>query len=146
MCFEERPRWLRIALAAAATIVFLLTVPAGVTLWAYGFSPPSDKRVLFVSVKAADGSTAATRFDARYDAHARVPLYLVKEGELYLRLQTSQTFYAFQHVVDSVRWNAAMLAELVRQHPELRAMLPDPGAPDGGVRWLFPLPAPGSAG
>ena len=145
--FSETPsRWLRIAVIFLSAVCVLLTILAGMILWAFGLAPPSNKAVVFVSVEAADSAAAGSQLDVRYGAHARVPLYLVKEGELYLRLQISQTFHAFQVTVDAVRWNAAMLAELVAQHPELRPLLPDPAAPHGGVRWLFPLPAPDSVG
>ncbi len=89
---------------------------------------------LFVGAAAADIAAPEIKFETSFEPYARVPLYLVEDGRLYLRLQISQTFFLFDVRVDPMQWDAAMLAELVRQHPELRALLPDPAAPGGGIR------------
>ncbi|MGH6880066.1 MAG: hypothetical protein ACREFM_04050 [Hypericibacter sp.] len=122
-------------------VLAFLTFYGGMELWAR-IAQRGDQEVLFVSVDAADGAAPESRFETDFEPYARVPLYLVEDGRLYLRSQTSQAFQPFDVRVDSMHWNAAMLTELVRQHPELRTLLPDPDAPGGGIRWFHPWPAP----
>jgi hypothetical protein len=122
-------------------VLAFLTFYGGMEIWGR-IAKRGDQEVLFVSVAATDIAAPEARFETGFEPYARVPLYLVEDGRLYLRLQISQTFFLFDVRVDSLRWNAAMLAELVRQHPEMRMMLPDPEASDGGVRWLFPAGVP----
>ncbi len=120
-------------------VLAFLTSYAGLELWGR-IAQRGDQEVLFVSVDAADGTAPKSRFETGFDPYARVPLYLVEDGRLYLRPQTSQAFPLFDVRVDAMQWNAAMLTELVRQHPELRALLPDPDVPGGGIQWLRPSP------
>jgi hypothetical protein len=135
------PRWLRIALVfLAATLVLLINL-VGWATWFANRLPPEAKSAWFQNVKAASEYSEEGAWRLDFDGHATVPLYLIKDGELYLKLQATQPKYGLYMEVDLPRWDVAMLAELIVLHPELRAMLPDPDAPNGGIRWFHPWPA-----
>lgn len=70
--------------------------------------------------------------------------YLVKDGELYLRVQkTKLMILLLGNTTRYERWTAARLHTLTVAHPELLKLLPRPEAPDHGVVWLAtPEPAP----
>lgn len=62
-------------------------------------------------------------------------VYVLREGRLFLcRQSTRPLLLATQ--VKSRRWDVAAITALRRDHPELEPLWPDPGAADGGVRWL----------
>jgi hypothetical protein len=143
--FRRLPRWLRISLVSFAVTFGLLTILAGGLVWYASRLPPANKSAWFQNVKAAGEYSEEGAWRLDFDGDATVPLYLVKDGELYLKLQATQPKYGLYMEIDLPRWDAAMLAELIVLHPDLRPMLPKPDAPDGGIRWFHPWP-PQAAG
>ncbi len=143
--FERLPRWLRISLASFAVTFALLTILHGGLVWSASRLPPESKSAWFQNVKAASEYSEEGEWQLDFDGDATVPLYLIKDGELYLKLQATQPKYGLYMEIDIPHWDAAMLAELIVLHPELRLMLPKPDAPDGGIRWFRTWP-PQTAG
>src|SRR5262249_6244155 len=121
--------------------LLLLTISYfGATAYLAGL-PPAAKIASFVKVTAERADAPDSAWEFEFDGHRAVPLYLVRDGVLYLEYQGVQS-KLIANAVDRPEWDAGLLGELMVLHPELRVMLPDPDAPDGGVRWLRPAPAP----
>ncbi len=143
--FRRLPRWLRISLASFVVTFGLLTVLYGGQAWYANQLPPANKSAWFQNAKAADEYSEEGAWQLDFDGDATVPLYLIKDGELYLKLQATLPKYGLYMEIDLPRWDAAMLAELIVLHPELRPMLPEPDAPDGSIRGFHTWP-PQTAG
>jgi hypothetical protein len=62
--------------------------------------------------------------------------FVVLNGQLYLRVQTAYHSLIFVSGVSTNQWNSAKLWSLIERHKELKPLLPNPDATDGGISWL----------
>ncbi len=64
--------------------------------------------------------------------------YVVRDGRLYLRVQTIWHSPFVVSFGGSGEWDVRGIEEFRRAHPELEGYWPDPGQAGGGVRWAKP--------
>lgn len=64
------------------------------------------------------------------------PDYVVHDGKLYLRVQTTRPSNWLVTYVGFDRWDVAKVKQFREDHPELETYWPDRTREDGGVTWL----------
>ena len=92
----------------------------------------SSVRATFRDV--SDRREGANLIDADYASVRDVPDYVVREGRLYLMMQT---YWAQRPRADTVQprlWTCSEVARLKRS-ADARALLPNASAADGGIQW-----------
>ena len=92
----------------------------------------SSVRVTFRDV--SDTRDGQAFIGADYPSARDVPDYVIRNGRLYL---TTQTYWIARPRADRVqsrRWTCTEVARLKRS-ADVRTMLPDVAAVDGGIRW-----------
>src|SRR5689334_7639626 len=61
--------------------------------------------------------------------------FYLRRGQLYLPVQWSN-HSLLAPLTQAEEWSEVRLRKLVTANPGLSHLLPDPGSPDGGVRWI----------
>jgi len=64
--------------------------------------------------------------------------YLLRDGHLLLRVQTTYPRWGLMMVVDRTEWTPERIKLLRASHPELEGFWPAPSRDDGGVQWVSP--------
>jgi hypothetical protein len=64
------------------------------------------------------------------------PKFIVENGELYLLIQTTHKKWWLVTAVQHEPWNPERIAMLRQEHREFEQMLPNPTAPNGGIKWI----------
>jgi hypothetical protein len=132
------PRWVRITLISLGAAMLSLSLVIGAVIWRITTIPAGPKTAVFqyvAAIKPGGGKVI------EFGSEAEVPLFLVDDGRLYLKVQVTQARHGLYMEVDVPHWDVEMLAALIARHPEIRSLLPDPGSPTGGIKWIALEPA-----
>jgi hypothetical protein len=132
-------RWFRLPTSVRARIVTAWLVACMVFFCGLNYCVFVD--TLYCSVTDTDRTwhLVEDRFTSTDLVAMFVPEYKVRDGKLYLKVQTTRPSMLLVTFVDFGDWDAEKVQKLRRNHPEFESYWPDRARHDGGVRWLRDL-------
>jgi len=75
-------------------------------------------------------------FSVRQSRFSTGPDHIIRNGKLYLRIQSTRPSIVLVTTVDHVKWDPKLIAEYRSEHPQLESLWPDATKDNGGVLWL----------
>lgn len=117
-----------------------------VTIMITIFSTPAiaDQTAIYQSVRAEKKWDESHSKKVTIKGDTSASPFLIERDELFLNVQVTRTRWFLYVEVDQPLWDTYKIQSLLKEHPDLANLLPNPSAPNGGIIWISQHPdAPG---